>query len=76
MVNNGGNAVKFINQGNYSPKSCQISDYFDTKYTKVVPIELALQKFEYSKIGNVLNLKQVYFRMTLVMCVSIMSSAF
>ncbi len=44
MFNNGGRALKYINQENYFPKYCQISDYFDTKYTIVVQIQLAVTK--------------------------------
>ncbi len=46
MFNNGGNAIQFINQENYFPTSCQISEYLNTKYTIVVQIEPALQKIE------------------------------
>ncbi len=52
MFNHGGNAVKFNNQENYFPKSCQISDYFDTNYTVVVKIEPTLPKFDDTKISN------------------------
>ncbi len=57
MFHHGGNDIRFNNQEYDILESCRMSDYFDTKYTKVVQIELALQKFEDWKIGNFFNLE-------------------
>ncbi len=47
-------------------KDTRISGYFDTKYMTVLRIEQILHNFEDQKFANFLNLKQVNFRVTLV----------
>ncbi len=47
-------------------KDGRTSAYFDTKYTTALQIEQILHNFEDQKIANFFNLKQVYFRVTLV----------
>ncbi len=67
----GGNAVMYIKESGYSLKEGRISGYFDTKYMTVLRIEQVLHYFEDQKNANFLNLEQVNFRMTLVICVCI-----
>ncbi len=47
-------------------KGGRISDYFDTKYISVLWIEQILHNSKDQKIANFSNLKQVNFRVTLV----------
>ena len=58
----------YIKESGYSLKEGRISGYFDTKYMTVLRIEQILHYFEDQKNANFLDLKQVNFRMTLVMC--------
>ncbi len=51
-------------------KDARISSYFDTKYMTVLRIEQILHNFESQKFTNFFNLKQVNFRMTLIILVS------
>ena len=62
----GGNAVGYIRERAYFMKDARISGYFDTKYMTVLGIEQILHNFEDQKFANFFNLKQVNFRMTLV----------
>ena len=50
----------------YFLNSCQISGYFDTKFTTIVQIEPILGKSKDPKIDNILNLERVYFLVTRV----------
>ncbi len=60
----GEGARKDINWGSIFLNDCQISCYFDTKYTAVVLIEPILHKFEDQKITNFFNPEEVYFLVT------------
>ena len=64
----GGHAVRHIKHRGYFMKDGRISGHFDTKYMTALRIEQILHHFEDRKIGNFLNLKQVNFRVTLVIC--------
>ena len=59
-------AFKHINQGSIFLDDCRIFGYFDTKFIAVALVEPILRKFEDLKIANILNLEEVYFRVTRV----------
>ena len=66
----GGNAVRYIKEKSYFLKDGRISGYFDTKYVTVLQIEQILHISKEQKIANFLNLEQVNFCVTLVICFS------
>ena len=65
----GRNAVRYIKERSYFQKDGRISGYFDTKYMAILRIEQILHNFEDQEFAHFSNLKQVNFRMTLVLCV-------
>ncbi len=68
MNYHGEGTLQSINKRMYFLNSCRISGYFDTKFTTMVQIEPILFKFKDQKIDNILNLEQVYFLVTRVIC--------
>ncbi len=66
MNYHGESSLQPIKQRRYFVNGCQISGYFETKFTIILQIELILQKSEDTKIDNIFNLKQVYFLVTRV----------
>ena len=68
MSYHGENALQYINRGSFSLNGCQISGYFDTRFSAVAIIDPILHKFEDLKIVNFLNPEQVYFLVACVRC--------